>query len=109
MLSPSGSPGGISLYDDLPLNHIDFANQTCNERIKWKKTLSSGKTDYCWISKEPHDYLDCLAMSRAIAESQGLSAIMASKTAEAPVGCNPYKISMIRRKLALRRKRIKIV
>ena len=109
LMSEPGSPGGTSLYDDLAVNHLDFAQQVCNEKIKWKKTLASGKTEYSWISKDPHDFLDTLSISRAIAESQGLSAVMPSKTVEAPVANVHGMIPLIRRKLALQRKRVRIV
>ena len=133
LMSEPGSPGGTSLYDDLALNHMDFANGVCNERIKWKKALSNGRTEYSWISKEPHDFLDCLAMCRAIAESEGLSATMphrvsqtshtphtvqASHTVQTvqavqatatPIAASPSRISLLRRKMALSRKRVRIV
>ena len=114
----------LSLYDDLALNHMDFANGVCNERIKWKKALSNGKTEYSWISKEPHDFLDCLAMCRAIAESEGLSATMPHRVSQTshtphtvqavqatatPIAASPSRISLLRRKMALSRKRVRII
>lgn len=32
-----------------------------------------GKDVYKWISKDPHDYLDCMSMCYAVAAANGLS------------------------------------
>ena len=72
-LIESGNIGSTSLYKDLDLEHIEFAKQICNEKIKLKKTKSDGRVEYFWKSKEPHDYLDVLAMCRAIAEHEGMN------------------------------------
>ena len=47
--------------------------QVCNERLRRKIQHANGKTEYDWLSKDPHDFLDCLAMCHAIAENQGLT------------------------------------
>lgn len=73
-LGELGSTGSCMLYNELPVNHIDFANQVCNERLLWKKTKSNGVVEYHWKSKEPHDFLDTMAMSRAMASHEGLTA-----------------------------------
>lgn len=72
-LAEVGSPGGCSLYNSLAVEHIDFATQVCNEKLKWKKVKADGRDEYHWVTKDPHDFVDCLAMCRAIAENQGLS------------------------------------
>ena len=74
-LVETGAPGSCNLYKDLPLEHVEFANQVCNEQLRWKKTKGDGRIEYNWRSKEPHDYLDTLAMLRAIAEHEGLSTV----------------------------------
>lgn len=33
----------------------------------------SGRDIYSWKSMEPHDYLDCMSMSYAVAASQGIN------------------------------------
>ena len=73
LLIEAGNIGSTSLYKDLDLEHIEFAKQICNEKIKYKKTKSDGRIEYCWKSKEPHDYLDAAAMCRAIAEHEGMN------------------------------------
>lgn len=98
LLAPIGSPGGCCLYKDLPLNHMDFANQVCNERLRWKRTLSNGKTEFNWISKEPHDFLDCMAMAKAISESEGMSQVLITPVQRRKV---PKRISI--------RKRVRLV
>jgi hypothetical protein len=72
-LGEMGSVGSTSLYNALSVEHVEFANQVCNEQLRWKKTKSDGRTEYSWKSKDPHDYGDCLAMNQAIAAFQGLS------------------------------------
>lgn len=72
-LGDFGSIGGCTLYNELPVNHIDFATQVCNEKLQWKKTKSNGVIEYHWKSKEPHDFLDTMAMSRALSAHEGLS------------------------------------
>lgn len=64
----------MSLYNDTPEAHSDFAIQVCNERLISKKT-KAGRDTYIWKSKEPHDYLDTLSMCYAVASSQGLSGV----------------------------------
>lgn len=72
-ISPLGAPGGLSLYKAPPEQHSDFAVQCTNERLKAVRRGPTGKDVYSWASREPHDYLDCMAMSYAIAGSQGIS------------------------------------
>ena len=75
-LTQLGNVGGCSLYNDLDMEHIEFAKQICNERIRWKKTKADGRVEYSWKSKEPHDYLDTCAMCHAIATHEGLSPVL---------------------------------
>ena len=72
-LSETGSPGSCSLYHASAAEHTDFCVQVCNERLRRRIEHANGKTEYDWLSKDPHDFLDCLAMCHAIAENQGLS------------------------------------
>lgn len=68
-LSPLGSQGGCQLYDGTPEEHTEFAQQVTNEHIKFVKHRQDGRNEYYWTSKEPHDYLDTMAMCFAIASS----------------------------------------
>ena len=70
------------------------------ERLKWKKTQGDGRVIYSWASKDPHDYLDCCAMCRAIAENQGLSQMLVE-----PVSKSRRMMLMMRR----RKRRVKVV
>ena len=72
MLS-NGNIGSTSLY--LFGDHADFAVQVCNEKLLFKKRKETG-IEYCWKSKEPHDYLDCLAMCFAIRDDANLGTII---------------------------------
>lgn len=75
LLTPLGGLGGCQLYNADPAEHVEYANQVCNERIRHVRHLSDGRDEYEWISKEPHDYLDASAMADAIAGSYGLSGL----------------------------------
>jgi hypothetical protein len=75
LLTPLGGLGGCQLYNADPSEHVEYANQVCNERIRHVRHLSDGRDEYEWISKEPHDYLDASAMCDAIAGSYGLSGL----------------------------------
>lgn len=48
-----------------------FASQVCNETLLDTQRRGS-QTVYVWSSKEPHDYLDTLAMAYAGASQLGL-------------------------------------
>lgn len=78
ILTPLGGLGGCQLYNADPSEHVEYANQICNERIRHVRHLSDGRDEYEWISKEPHDYLDASAMCDAIAGSYGLSGLSTS-------------------------------
>lgn len=78
LLTPLGGLGGCQLYNADPAEHVEYANQVCNERIRHVRHLSDGRDEYEWISKEPHDYLDASAMADAIAGSYGLSGLSTS-------------------------------
>lgn len=75
LLTPLGGLGGCQLYSADPAEHVEYATQICNERIRHVRHLSDGRDEYEWISKEPHDYLDASAMCDAIAGSYGLSGL----------------------------------
>lgn len=75
LLTPLGGPGGCQLYRADPAEHVEYATQVCNERIRHVRHLSDGRDEYEWISKEPHDFLDASAMCDAIAGSYGLSGL----------------------------------
>lgn len=75
LLTPLGGLGGCQLYNADPAEHVEYATQICNERIRHVRHLSDGRDEYEWISKEPHDYLDASAMCDAIAGSYGLSGL----------------------------------
>lgn len=75
LLTPLGGLGGCQLYNADPAEHVEYASQVCNERIRHVRHLSDGRDEYEWISKEPHDYLDASAMADAIAGSYGLSGL----------------------------------
>lgn len=75
LLTPLGGPGGCQLYAADPAEHVEYATQVCNERIRHIRHLSDGRDAYEWISREPHDYLDASAMCDAIAGSYGLSGL----------------------------------
>ena len=81
LLTPLGGLGGCQLYRADPSEHVEYASQVCNERIRHVRHLSDGRDEYEWISREPHDYLDASAMCDAIAGSYGLSGL--STTANA--------------------------
>ena len=75
LLTPLGGLGGCQLYSADPAEHVEYASQVCNERIRNVRHLSDGRDEYEWISKEPHDFLDASAMCDAIAGSYGLSGL----------------------------------
>lgn len=102
-LVETGAPGSCNLYKDLPLEHVEFAHQVCNEQLRWKKTKGDGRIEYNWKSKEPHDYLDCLAMMRAIAEHEGLSTVQIT----APSSTHKQLKQLVKRKVL--RNRIRFV
>ena len=104
-LVETGAPGSCNLYKDLPLEHVEFANQVCNEQLRWKKAKGDGRIEYNWKSKEPHDYLDSLAMIRAIAEHEGLSAVQITT----PSSTHKQLKTMVKRLKKQGRNRIRFV
>lgn len=98
-LAPVLSPGSCSLYfTDSDNEHSEFALQICNEKLMYVKHHSNGKDEYFWKSKEPHDYLDSMAMCFAVAASQGISGNTVKKAAV-------QKQSVVRKQ----RQRIKVI
>ena len=97
----NGNIGSTSLY--MLGDHTDFAVQICNETLLWKKTTSKG-TEYNWKSKEPHDYLDCLAMSFAVRDDQNINSASLLDTKN-----QPSKKALLLQKLLKNRHKIKIV
>ena len=72
----TGGAGGLSIYDG-KANHYKFAAQIANERMK-SKTKIRGKDGrdcyaYKWITKNPHDYGDCVAMCYALAGADNIT------------------------------------
>lgn len=72
----SGGAGGLSIYDG-NVNHYKFAAQIANERLK-SKTKIRGKDGrdcyaYKWITRNPHDYGDCIAMCYALAGADNIT------------------------------------
>ena len=79
----TGGAGGLSIYDG-KANHYKFAAQIANERLK-SKTKIRGKDGrdcyaYKWISKNPHDYGDCVAMCYALAGADNITGVNAQTT-----------------------------
>lgn len=105
LLMPLGSPGGTVLFSALPMVHLEFATQICNEQLKWKKTLSDGRTECHWKSKDPHDFLDDMSMLFAIAKSEGVSSEN-SITKHSLETINSERQRNIRKLQMLKRKRI---
>lgn len=73
-LSQVGASGSCSLYEGTKDEHTEFAIQVCNERLRFVQHRA-GRDFYTWATKEPHDYLDCMAMCHAVAASQGMTGI----------------------------------
>ena len=71
-LSETGARGSCELYKAEADEHMDYANQLCNERLLYIKALPNGRNQYAWKSKEPHDFLDATAQAFAVAASNGL-------------------------------------
>ena len=101
LLAEVGAPGGCSLYNGLNIEHSDFAQQICNEILRFKKIKANGVVEFCWRSREPHDFLDTMAMSYAIACSNGISAeqqiVENNLTKE-----QKYKLLLLRKKKKIR-------
>ena len=72
LLCPIGAVGSCTLYFGDVEEHRDFAIQVCNEKLRFVQH-KAGRDIYSWTTKEPHDFLDCMSMSYAVAASQGLS------------------------------------
>lgn len=81
ILSPLGSMGSCQLHAGTADQHQEFATQATNERLKLIKKTADGRLMYFWTSREPHDYLDAMAMCFAIAGSQGISGQITSDPA----------------------------
>ena len=100
----NGSVGSCSLYNDHQTEHVEFSVQICNETLLWKKQKPSGQ-EYRWKSKEPHDFLDCMAMCYAISTNQGITTQKILKKQASDQG----KRSIPTKLLVRRKKKIKIV
>lgn len=74
-MAPLGAIGSCELYSASAEIHRDFALQVCNERIM-RIEKRAGKDHYKWLSRDPHDYLDCMSMCYAAAADYGLTAQM---------------------------------
>lgn len=72
LLCPIGSVGSCNIYFGDAEEHRDFAIQVCNEKLI-SMQHKAGRDIYHWKSMEPHDYLDCMSMSYAVAASQGIN------------------------------------
>jgi len=68
LTSPIGSIGSCSLYHGEVEDHMDFAIQVSNEKLRFV-SHRGGRDFYTWATKEPHDFLDCLAMCYAVGAS----------------------------------------
>ena len=108
ILMPLGSPGGTVLYDALPMVHLEFASQICNELLKWKKTKADGRMEYHWKSKDPHDFLDTMSMLFAVAFSEGITTTSTIERHKLE-SLNSTRQKNIRKLQMLRRKRVSIV
>ena len=108
LIMPLGSPGGTVLWNDNKLVHLEFAKQICNETIKYKVTKADGRTEYKWNSKDPHDYLDCMSMCFAIANSEGVSSTESIQRHKREF-LNSDRMKNIKKLQMLKRKRVSIV
>lgn len=72
ILAPYPTQGGLTLYKADADEHVEFANQVCNERLKYIQHKGDGRDIYHWNTKEPHDYLDSLGQAFAVCASQGI-------------------------------------
>lgn len=68
-----GSVGSLSLFSAYADEHVDFAMQVCNEKLKYISHKKDGRDFYTWKTKEPHDFLDVLSMCFAVAMQAGMS------------------------------------
>ena len=72
----TGARGGLSLFDG-GANHLKFAIQVANEKLKAKvKAKSRDGRDYWaykWKTRNPHDFGDCVGMCYALAGAEGLT------------------------------------
>ncbi len=68
-----GNAGAITLYRGEEGEHRDYASQICAEKLKYKRTRSDGRTEYCWKSSGDHDMLDSTAQAFACAAQFGIS------------------------------------
>ena len=81
ILQPKLSKTSLSLYFAPQSEHVSFATQVCNETLMDIQKRGSQQV-YLWASKEPHDYLDTLAMAYAGASQLGLRYGNGSETGE---------------------------
>lgn len=81
ILQPKLSKTSLSLYFAPQSEHVSFATQVCNETLMDIQKRGSQQV-YLWASKEPHDFLDTLAMAYAGASQLGLRYGNGSETGE---------------------------
>lgn len=72
ILAPYPTQGGLTLYKADADEHVEFANQVCNERLKYIQHKADGRDIYHWNTNEPHDLLDTLGQAFAVCASQGI-------------------------------------
>lgn len=73
ILAAYPAQGGLTLFKADAEEHVEFANQVCNERLKFVQHKGDGRDIYHWNSKDPHDFLDSVAQAFAVCASQGIA------------------------------------
>ena len=69
LIAPPMSRGGCTLYAGDAEEHLEFAQQICNERLVAIQNRQDGKEVYQYQIREPHDFGDALAQAYALAAS----------------------------------------
>lgn len=80
IIAEVGSPGGLTIFDG-GVDHTEFAIQVTNETLRTKRKLVNGY-DYGWKSRDPHDYLDSLAMTYALAGANNINGDMSARVVD---------------------------
>lgn len=94
VLAPSGASGSLTLFAGDAEEHSEFATQMTNEKLLFVRHCQNGKDIYTWKTNEPHDMLDAVAQAFAVAASQGISGV---------------KHTSIRRPLAMKKPKVRLV
>lgn len=105
ILAPYPSHGGLTLFKADYDEHVEYANQFCNERLQYIRHKGDGRDEYHWQSKDPHDYLDSTAQAFAICGSQGIG----GGEIKAPSKGQAGRLGRLARRIIRHRPRIKIV